>query len=430
MVCLLTYSLIIILPALVHGYIYPTNGTDTAMHLSILKSGNYWNQLYYAYVIVGYPLKIFGNWNVSFFWFNIVALVLVGYSFYFVLSRLVNWKAGLLGLGMLLLIGGIWSEYQFGEIFNVINIGIIFMWLLYFSVQWYRQRKSYQIVIIALLAILFGIFHSSGVYLLPLSIALSLLYLGRNLYKKYKVERSVLGLLSIVVVISTLTTCLIAFRTLHISSAEGWMQRIPILHWTIMLTVISPITLVVLGVLLVSRFRINLSLVILYVFAAILLVLSFGASPYPDRNYYDLVTVVGLIVACLLGMALERKKDTLSYMMVALIVFGIIIGLPTNWFTYHSSIELPDKQAIEYLNTLDARTFSCNLDVNLDIYGNYIKEGYVENGGDIIIERNREMGGQLIYHDLSLSDYIDGYQLTHVFQEGKVNVEIFRRIDK
>ena len=421
------YSLIIILPTLIHSYIYPTNGTDTAMHLSILKSGNYWNQLYYAYAIVGYPLKIFGNWNVAFFWFNIVALVLVGYSVYFVLSRLVNWKAGLLGIGLLLLIGGIWSEYQFGEIFNVINIGIILIWLLYFAVQWYRQRRLYQFVTTILLAILFGIFHSSGVYLLPLSCALLTVYLGYHLCKKYKVECSVLGLLLTIVGVSALTTFIIAVRTLHISSSEGWLSRIPLLPWTVMLTVVSPITIVVLAFLLLSRFRINVLLVILYTLAVILLVLALGVSPYPDRTYYDLVTVVGLIVACLLGMALERKKDTLNYMMVGLIGFGILIGLP-NWVAYHSSIELPDKQAIEYLNTLNVSTFSCNSNVNQDIYGNYIKEKYVVNDGDVIIERSREMGTQAVYHIVSLADSMDGYELINIFKKGQVEVEIFQRL--
>jgi len=395
------------------------------MHLSIFKDGNYWNQLYYAYAIVGYPLKVFGNWNVAFFWFNIVALVLVGYSIYFVLSKIANWKAGLLGIGSILLIGGIWSEYQFGEIFNVINIGIIFVWLLYFTVQWYKQRKPYQFIIIILLSILFGLFHSSGIYLLPLSIVLLTVYLGYNILNKYKIERSVIWLLSIVVVISALTTCLIVFRTLHISSAEGWMQRIPILPWTIMLTVISPITVIVLVMLLVTRFKINLPLIILYALAIILLALAMGISPYPDRNYYDLVTVVGLIVACLLGMALERKKDTLSYMMVALIAFGILIGLP-NWVDYHSSLELPDKQAIEYLNTLDAKTFSCNSMVNSNIYENYIKEDYEVNGGDVIIERNREMGGQIVFHDISLPSLINGYQLVKEFKNGKAEVQIWQ----
>jgi hypothetical protein len=116
----------------------------------------------------------------------------------------------------------------------------------------------------------------------------------------------------------------------------------------------------------------------------------------------------------------------LNYMMVALIVFGILIGLP-NWISYHSSIELPDKQAIEYLNTLDARTFSCNSNANENIYGNYIKEGYVENGGDIIIERNQEMGGQLVYNDLSLPDSVNGYELVKTFIKGQVEINIWER---
>jgi hypothetical protein len=67
--------------------------------------------------------------------------------------------------------------------------------------------------------------------------------------------------------------------------------------------------------------------------------------------------------------------------------------------------------------------------VNKDVYGNYIKEKYLDgdDNGDVIIERNREMGTQSVYHNFSLPDSINGYQLINIFKKGKVEVEIFQR---
>ncbi len=97
-ICLIIYSLIILLPPIIHGYIYPNLGDDASYHLKIIKSADLWWVGYYAYVYVGYPIRWLSSItglsiNVLFLWFNYLVFVAVGFCFYFVLSRLVNRKA-------------------------------------------------------------------------------------------------------------------------------------------------------------------------------------------------------------------------------------------------------------------------------------------------------------------------------------------------
>lgn len=77
-VVLVCFGVMIVLPPLLHGYVYPNSGDDTAFHLvyiDAIKNGEEATPLYYGQVLVGYPvawLSNVTNWSVDqiFLWFN------------------------------------------------------------------------------------------------------------------------------------------------------------------------------------------------------------------------------------------------------------------------------------------------------------------------------------------------------------------------
>ena len=169
------FCAVVFLPPLIHGYVYPNIGDDTAGHLAIfdkMQGGTIRPQmLYLGYVIVGYPLVFVSSLvgadiNILFLWFNFVALAGVGLTVYFVISGLVDRLTGWLALLIVLFSAqGILFQFYFGQLFNLINVGIILPLLLLLVVKYLEQGKWYQLILLSLFSGLFGSFHTSGVYL-------------------------------------------------------------------------------------------------------------------------------------------------------------------------------------------------------------------------------------------------------------------------
>jgi hypothetical protein len=425
--CLAIYTAIVMLPPFIYKYIYPVSGDDSATHMNFIKHANLLHQLYFGYVVC-YPMKWISSFisiNTSFFWFNFIVLVGVGYSIYFVLSKLVNWKAGLFGLALILIANGIWTEYYYGEIFNVLNMGILLPFLIYFVVKWIEQRKIYQLVLMFVLGISFALCHTSGVYLFPTVLVLLVSYIGYSIFKKQKVDKKLIIMGVILFIVSSLC----AFWLYEKTIAEwSWVfQSSGRLSSSYMLQVLSPITIALLALALFYQAKINnLTMKILLAIGFVLL----GAvilSPHSDKQFYDFVTVVSLITACLIS-AINKKMA--QYAIIILVVAGIGFNIQ-NWVGYHSAVKIPDKEAIEYLNTLNVQTYSCNEDTENAIYSNYIKEQYVAIGGDVLIVRNEP---QTMNSTPSSSAYIphgtdstQGYTLKKIFSDNKIDVEIYTK---
>ena len=90
---LLLFCAIILFPPIVHGYVYPNIGDDTAMHMGVFDKIEVGAPIlilpYCAYYVVGYPLDIISrifdvDKDTLFFWFNYLALIGVGVSLFFI----------------------------------------------------------------------------------------------------------------------------------------------------------------------------------------------------------------------------------------------------------------------------------------------------------------------------------------------------------
>lgn len=207
------YAAIIIYPPIVHHYIYPNMGVDFPSNVGYLANANLWGITYYAYIYIGYPLRwihyLTGfQYYQIYLWFSYAILILVGYCWYFVLSKLVNYIAGLAALGLIFVCAmGLSWQFSFGGTFDMMNIGIILPFLFYFFIRWYQQRKKYQLVLSLILVFIFGNFHYNGIYLAPIVVGCLVLYYGYSLYKKYNIDQKLIYVLLFFITIGIFDQC-------------------------------------------------------------------------------------------------------------------------------------------------------------------------------------------------------------------------------
>jgi hypothetical protein len=210
-VCLISYVLFITLPAVLHRYIYPNSGDDSATILNMFRFDNLMQLNHYGYAIIGYPL----NWLASvtsiplaslYLWFSYIALVGVGLSLFFILTKLVNYKAGLLALVIpTLLSRGFITLFDYGMIFNIISSGILLPFLIYFSIKYViTNRKVYLISSISL-TFIYSIFHTMGIYLAPICLVMLMFYI---IYKRKEVNNSIILFLDVVIITNLVGTIL------------------------------------------------------------------------------------------------------------------------------------------------------------------------------------------------------------------------------
>jgi len=426
-VCLAIYTAIVMLPPFVYKYIYPVSGDDAATHMNFIKHSNILHQLYFGYVI-GYPMKWVASLvriNTSFFWFNFVVLLGVGYSIYFVLSKLVNWKAGLFGLALILIANGIWTEFYYGEIFNVLNMGILLPFLIYFAVRWIEQRKPYQLVLMFIFGVSFALCHTSGVYLFPTVLTLLISYIGYSIFKKQKIDKQLVIVGAALFIISSLCAFWLYGKTI---AEWSWVfQSSGRLSFSYMLQVLSPITFALLALALFYQARINNIAMKLLLAMGFVLLGAVILSPHSDKQFYDFVTIISLITACLISVVNNKMA---RYAVLILVVAGIGFNIQ-NWVGYHSAVKIPDKEAIKYLNTLNVQTYSCNQYTENAIYSNYIKEQYVAIGGDVLIVRNvpqtlNSTPSSMAYVPHG-TDSTQGYTLEKTFSDNGVEVDIWAK---
>ncbi len=332
-------SLIIILPPLMYGYVYPTGGDDTAHHLAAITamSPTNLNLVGYSYStilsyagrwLVGYPLVISRDFlhvpiTTSFLWFNYLALIGIVLTSYLVFSRLCNQIAGMLTALVSLLFSTNIQLFQAGAVFNIINTGIILPWIMYFGVKaWLRKQLNYGIAC-GLLMALFAIFHPTGRYL------------------------------------ATLPAILLVV----------WWQ-----HKRLKSNV--AVVLVILGIMVASL------LTVAYIFPFI--------SPDPGRQWVDAFALIWLIVAVATGWFLQHFNS--STVVASLVAIGLIGGyfMFPSWFSYTSAVKPIDKEIMAYVNTLPESGFYGNEYVPPYLYELYLTKTYEPDGG-IYIWRSQPM---------------------------------------
>ncbi len=446
------FCLIILLPPIIHGYVYPNIGDDTAMNLDTLDKIKIGAPVlavpYCAYYIIGYPLdiitRIFDVSNdILFFWFNYLALIGIGVSLFFIFKNLISLSAGLLAL-----ILPIFTSYSVlllfysGVIFNIINMGIILPLACYCTIKWWMTRsKRYAIGAVCLYS-LFAVFHSTGVYL-PFIVLAGLILL--IIYKRVKRQPILKG--QIVFIVAVVFCGGVLFALFHpildrlsvvmTASSEGisglLLLQESLLHY------MSPAVLAIIIVsiiLLAGKYQHILVAekltVALFGLSAIIMLppMLFRWSPLPIRQGMDFAILLSIVAVALVGIVIRLNKSrVVAMVLVGLVLGGAVINM-SHWLGgYNSALEKIDIEAINYINSLQGEAYSCGDNIDHWIYDRYVNKEYLPLEGDIFIARNVPMKSKVALPeqgDLASWSH-GGASIKTTFTDDDTMIEIYKR---
>jgi predicted GH43/DUF377 family glycosyl hydrolase len=455
---LLLFSLIIILPPFIHGYVYPNIGDDTSVYLDRIEQmgRDDVSVQYTGYMLAGYPMLFFRDmlgWdlNTQFLWFNYLMLVIAGIVLYLVFSKLVNKVAGVICLLTVIFCSqGVMYLFYYGQIFNIINLTIILPILLLFCVNYIANGKWYNLVLTILLSILFSSFHTNGIYLPALAGVGLVSYIMYCVIKKEKTNRRVIvasGTISIIAIIAFVVLVLLPTANVLKEYVEnpllstmnniGKGMAVPVYSW-----VISILTPFILGIIVISALyyksikeksdtKNKALFYILLILTVILAIVSFcKISLDPWRQAVDLAIILSMLLSVMMGILLYKQKSIVLIILVVLIIgFGSVLHVNT-WFKYNSAMREVDLQAIEYIK--DYKTFSCSSEVAFWVYERYTDCKHQDNDGEIIIMRSEPMTprsteGNIWYQGHGWHPTIE-YKLLEILKDGEVEIAIYSRI--
>jgi len=336
---LLLLLAVVFVPPAIHGYTYPSIGDDAAAHLENMdriRAGEEPVMSYWGTAIVGYPLVwLADGLNVSndavYVWWNYAMIALAGIVIYLVFSSLVNKWAGFLASAMALFgTQGVMYLFNYGVMFDIVNMMIILPLWLWFTVKWLgKQRWGYAIGALASLS-LFCVFHTSGEYMQYALEVVLLVYTTAWISAK-GVASSILTpkvVLPSLVLMLTVSILLVSGITATPDAGERLAATGP---WVATLDVeaisvptflfgvlgLIPIGLCILGAVVILKRGIEvppnaqLLIVILAVLSAVLAGGAFvgSLSPDPSRQALDLVGVVAVLIAVIVGVAIEAENN-------------------------------------------------------------------------------------------------------------------------
>jgi hypothetical protein len=475
-VCLVIFCLVIILPPIIHGYIYANLGDDTARHLNNIYRMQIGQSLpsynYNGFIYIGYPMALISRvFDISeltlFMAFNCLILLFIGIVLFVIITKLINWKVGLLALVIPIFVSGGMIEYAYwGVIFNLINVAILIPTLIYFISSWLNNSKNYKLFLIGIFTILVSTFHTSGIYL-PFAVLFGMAVF--LIYKLIKKERD--GSLYKPLILGTSILCVsLASMVLfapEIIKQPYWLLQslfpvasqinpsavidtsasealntsrnlsISLVPYLIYFITIPAIALLILSIIILkSKWNIinYKTKVFLFSLVSMLIVLGVaafcGVSNDPTRQQVDFSIILSIITLVLVCLAFQVKRNqSITFILVIIIGVGCFYHLPT-WFNDNSAIKTPDKQAIEYVNTLEGN-YDCSSTVAFWIYNHYTDGKYVR-GSDILIVRDIPMTPGSTKGDAWFDSHgtnpDDSYKLDKTFSGDKVKVSIYEKI--
>ncbi|KKN79336.1 hypothetical protein LCGC14_0341180 [marine sediment metagenome] len=446
---LVVFSAVILLPPIIHGYVYPNIGDDTAAHMNLMDYIGIFapediigEQIRYgALYIIGYPLDFLSHiFNVDndmlFLWFNFIALLGMGLTLFFIFKSLIGLYAGLLALVIPIFTSySILQLFYSGVIFEIINLGIILPLAVYCTIKWLITKKKRFAFGAIGLSLLFAVFHSTGVYLPFMAIAGIFAFIVYKLVNKQTISRrGLLGVgvvcigITVVILLSPIRINLIQAMAVPSIGISGLalLQKSFFYYLSYYVLVI----LIVSGGLLIVKYKLilpyeKLTVLIFSILGAVMLpAILFGLSPQPFRQGIDLAIFLSLLAVALLGILIRLDVyRMLTFALVGLAISGAFFNI-NGWFGYNSALEKVDIEAIHYINSLSGESYSSSDNVDLWIYSRFIEKQYLPSGGDIVVVRNVPMRSKVKL--VGDGDLTKDKVLVCSFVEGEVEIIIYK----
>lgn len=371
---LVVLSVLVIMPPLVHHYIYPSWGGDSAEHLMYfhnMDSGfpliNYFGELiepplYYGEYFTGsflnaLPMDI----NVSFLWFNYIAFILVIWAIGLCTAFAVNPLAGILA-SILASFGCLQTVGLFvgGTIFDLIGIGLLLPIVLLCLHNWGEGIGWKVFAIMSLVTFMFC--HANGKYVFALMPIATIYEIVRE-----RVSRILTGVVR-----------------------DIWSNRY-------------------------LMFMIGLIMALIAGFA-VGIVQSLSV-----RLITDAMILLMIVIASILTLIPFPKKVITQYALIILVI-GTSIPNVCLWFQDNNVIKEADKQAFTYLNSVQDSTVLAF--VSQDIYQLFVKQRFAESttdmDSDYIVARSIPMAFREGYSPMDLIllkqlEDVYGYKLVKKF---------------
>lgn len=359
---IILYLLVILLPPLIQGYIYPTLGDDSAEHLRFidnLKNGNH-GALYFGQYITGYTLiwlEQFTNISTDtlFLWFNFLSFAAAGLIIALLLKHIVGYKVAL-GISLLVLFstGATMHLFLSGTIYNFVNILIILPLAIYGFAEFSKTRKWQHLTFGVITMVLFAVYHPSGVG-----------YIGNSLVVTLPIPDNITAIPSIpstsqANAIIRETGISIQWFALRFVGAGLWMALI--------------VSLVILWYKKALRFKPILILPSILLVGS--LIVGFAQwTEFSSRIELNAAVYTSLIIAILTAMAYRVVDKPVKPLLLG-VVFIVTVSSIIGWFGYNSAVSRADVQMIKYLNDNDIKEVAMSSQVAPWIYFRYINAGY------------------------------------------------------
>ncbi|KKM81773.1 hypothetical protein LCGC14_1326480 [marine sediment metagenome] len=347
-IVLLIYTLIIMLPPLIHGYIYPNRGDDAAFHLNYfdrLRSGAEGSvSNYIGQDIVGYPILWLNDvtglsTEVLFLWFNYLVLWLVGIAAFVLIAKFIDWKVGLLSIPLVMFMSpSTLNLFHTGAIFDLVTVGVLLPSVIYCCLRLLPGRKWHWAIPIVILGGLVLFLHTMGIWRGGFEWG----GLGEQSIPTMKeFIEVVIGVSMFAFAALSITIFLAKYKHFKMSRNDK-----------VLLIGLSSIVLLM-GVLVFT-----------------------GIIGWSLRIALDLAIVFPLAIACVLGVAIRRVKNEVIWAALFAIVIAGSIPQLTNYYNYNSAVLPIDKEVIEYVNTLPGDYYSCSPEVSHWIYSRFLNKKY------------------------------------------------------
>lgn len=367
---LIIFTILIIIPPIHYGYIYPTAGDDTANHLTYFTHMNipveeYYDgtppipqyPLYWGQYIVGKMLDVLPfDPKISFSWFHFVMMIFAIWALGWSLSLSINYLAGILVILLIFGMSFLLTLFYWGTIFDLVGIAVLMPVIL---LSWHKWTRNNKWKVLAILSMgLFAVFHANGRYLLALiPIILAYEILASKVFNNWQWLKK--------------------YRILGYST--GMAGALVILYWI-------------------------------------------GVSQVPSRLWLDSSILFVMVIAGLIGVLIVNMNRKVIFSVVFL---ALVISLPdiVIWMQNNSAIKEADKEAISYVNSLDNGNYMISPQITRGIYKLYINKPIVNEDAQYIIARNvpMTMTSAIRTKDDNVVLPLEDYRLLKSFSNGEID---------
>lgn len=458
---------IILAPPIIYGYIYPNIGDDTAEHLKAFEEmdkgifpSDVYPGIYSGQLHIGRAVNFISevtdlDRNALFLWFNFVVLIVVAITTMGFAWRLANKWAGLITPFVLLFVSySVISLFEHGVIFSVINMYILLPVFVLFLITWIESGKLWQLGALLVATALVSTFHTTSVYILPMTLVSSTVLIAYFLKKKKTAElkRTVISILPIIAINVLWFIYSPYFRTEEmirqtansIVTASPFSTIKPPTIIDLIMTYISP-TVTMLFCLAMVKIRrgeiperTKLALIILGSLSLVLAFGSFTRFTYdPTRIAFDLAGILVLAMCLIIGITIEQLRGKGCKLFRVVFASCILLGaMPVLllWFNYSNAVKPADIMAMDYLNTKSNSTFAGSSYVAEHLYERYIKQTQAAENPDYYIERNEPMTPRADPKNYWFVEKpmpnLDNLVHTKTFLSGSVTIKIYERIQE